>query len=45
MLWLEKGVVREYGDPYVVINAYRDAMHAEQGPLHAWALRYISHNG
>ena len=45
VLWLEKGVVREYGDPYVVINAYRDAMHAEQGPLHAWALRYISRNG
>ena len=45
VLWLEKGVVRECGEPYVGINAYRDAMHAEQGPLHAWALRYISRNG
>jgi lipopolysaccharide transport system ATP-binding protein len=45
VLWLEKGVVREFGEPYAVIGAYRDAMHAEQGPLHAWALRYISRNG
>lgn len=45
VLWLEKGVVREFGDPAVVIGDYKDAMHAEQGPPHAWALRYISRNG
>ena len=44
MLWLEKRIVREFGEPYAVIGAYRDAMHEEQGPLHVWALRYTSRN-
>jgi lipopolysaccharide transport system ATP-binding protein len=29
VLWLEKGVVRDMGDPRRVIDAYRAAMHAE----------------
>lgn len=41
VLWLEKGVVREFGDPRAVIAEYRDVMHGEQGTPLAWALRYI----